>query len=302
MKKKSFYLAVVVFFGSLISLILLLSTYCSGQSTDSAKLSVRSTLAGGVVYMLDCVNGFGGGNVAASIGPDGILLVDDMYKATTPLVLEELKKRSTAPVRFVINTHFHADHIQGNTMLSHSSVIIAQENLLKRFETKPGWATPDAFPHLVFSEKMTIPFNGEDIRLFHLPNGHTDNDVFVYFPRSGVIHMGDTYFNGMFPAVYKEGGGDILQMIGNLEKVLSDLPDGVRVIPGHGDLATKTDLQNYVAMLKETTTIVSAAIRSGKPLAQLQQEKVFSKYENLGQGGAQTTDQYLTMLYKLLSP
>jgi len=114
--------------------------------------------------------------------------------------------------------------------------------------------------------------------------------------------MGDTYFNGMFPAVYKEGGGDILQMISNLEKVLADLPDGVRVIPGHGDLATKADLQNYVAMLKETTGIVRAAIRSGKPLSQLQQEKVFSKYETLGQGGAQTTDQYLAMLYKLLSP
>ncbi|HMH23576.1 MAG TPA: hypothetical protein VK563_17440, partial [Puia sp.] len=111
---------------------------------------------------------------------------------------------------------------------------------------------------------------------------------------------GDTYFNGMFPAVYKEGGGDILQLIINLEKVLSDLPDGTRVIPGHGDLGTKADLLNYVVMLKETTSIVSAALRSGKTLQQLQQEKAFAKYDALGSGGAQTTDQYMAMLYKLL--
>ncbi|HMH23850.1 MAG TPA: hypothetical protein VK563_18820, partial [Puia sp.] len=181
MKKEYLYAAAAIFLCSLICLLFTL--HCCSQGADSTKLRVRATLAGGTVFMLDCENGFGGGNVAASIGPDGILLVDDMYKTTTPLVLEVLKAKSTAAVRFVIDTHFHADHIQGNVVLSHSAVIIAQENLLKRFETKPGWATPDAFPHLVFSDRMTIPFNGEDIRLFHLPNGHTDNDVYVYFPR-----------------------------------------------------------------------------------------------------------------------
>jgi cyclase len=294
------YVAALIFLGSLTCL--LANLHCCSQGPDSTRLAVRSALAAGVVYMLDCENGFGGGNVAASIGPDGILLVDDMFRSTTPLVLEALKKKSTAPVRIVVNTHFHADHIEGNTVLSRSSVIIAQENLLKRFTTKPGWATPEAFPQIVFRDSLTIRFNGEEIRLFHLPNGHTDNDVFVYFPRSGVIHMGDTYFKGMFPAVYKEGGGDILQMISNLEKVLADLPEGTKVIPGHGDLATVADLRDYVAMLKETTAIAGAAIRSGKPLKQLQQEKALAKYEKLGQGGAQTTDEYLAMLYKLLSP
>jgi cyclase len=301
MKRKVFRMPALYITCSLLCLLGQIVGY-SQAANESDKITIRSTPAGGVVTMLDCENGFGGGNVAASIGPDGILLVDDMYKAITPRLLEALKKTSHADVRIVVNTHFHADHIEGNFVMSRSSVIIAQENVLKRFRAKQGWATPDAFPQLVFRDSMTLHFNGEDIRLFHLPNGHTDNDVYVYFPLSGVIHMGDTYFNGMFPAVYKEGGGDILQLIVNLEKVLAILPENTKVIPGHGDLATRADLLRYVSMLKETTAIVQTALRNGKTLEQLKTEKPLAKYDSLGRGGAQTTDQYLAMLYKLLSP
>lgn len=275
----------------------------SFSQDDLSRITVRSALAGGVVYMLDSENGDGGGNVAASIGPDGILLVDDMYKATMGKLQETLKKISDKDVRIVINTHFHSDHIEGNIVLSPSAIIIAHENLLKRISgsAKPDWASPEAQPHVTLSEKLTLHFNGEEILVFHLPNGHTDNDVFVYFVKSKVIHMGDTFFHGMFPAVYKEGGGNILQLITNLEKVLKDLPPDIKIIPGHGALATKTDLFYAVAMLKETTTIVNTAINAGKSLKQLQEQNVLSKYNSLGDGGAQTTDEYLGMLYNLLS-
>jgi cyclase len=283
-------------------LCLLHSARSFSQTAATPGITVRAALASGVVYMLDCENGFGGGNVAASIGPDGILLVDDMYKSITPKLQDALKKISPAGIRFVINSHFHGDHIEGNAVLSKSSIIVAQENLLKRFRTSPPkWISPETFPQLVFKDSLTIFFNGEDVQLFHLPNGHTDCDVFVYFTKSHVIHMGDTYFKGMFPAVYTEGGGNIMQMIANLDKILAGLPADVKVVPGHGDLATKTELRDYVIMLKETTAIVNAAIKSGKSLQQLQQDKVLAKYNALGDGGAQTTDQYLGMLYKLLS-
>jgi len=274
----------------------------AGQhSHERDSITVRSILAGGSVYMLDGENGFGGGNVAASIGPDGMLLVDNMFKAVTPALLTALKKISPASIRMIVNSHFHSDHIEGNAVLSGSAIIVAQENLLKRFTANPPkWVSAQSFPHLVFRDSILVHFNGEDIRIFHLPNGHTDNDVFVYFTRSGVIHMGDTYFNGMFPAVYKEGGGNILQLISNLEYVLTQLPDNTEVIPGHGALATKANLAAYVTMLKETVAIVQAAIRSGQSLQQLQQQKVLAKYNYLGEGGAQSTDQYLAMLYKLL--
>lgn len=302
MKKRCLY-STLLFFGTTLVWLLAGATRGFAQGNNEVdRITIRSAVAGGTVYMLDCENGFGGGNVAASVGPDGILLVDNMYQVITPKLLEALKKISPGDVRMVINSHFHGDHIQGNAVLSRSAVIIAHENLLKRFNNnRPAWATAESFPQLVFSDSLLLHFNGEEIRIFHLPNGHTDNDVFVYFTRSGVIHMGDTYFNGMFPAVYKEGGGDILQLIANLESILAVLPENIKIIPGHGALASKADFRSYVTMLKETTASVVAAIKSGSSLQQLQQQKLLAKYDSLGNGGAQTTEQYLAMLYKLLS-
>jgi len=278
------------------------SKSCFSQADSVlAKLGVSSSFAGGSVYLLTSENDDGGGNVAALIGPDGILLVDNMYKVVTPKVKAELKKISPADIRIVVNTHFHRDHIEGNTVLSHSSVIIAHENLYKRLSSRPGAQVAGMLPQIVFADSMHIYFNGEDIRLLHFPNGHTDNDVMVYFTGSAVIHMGDTYFNGMFPAVYKEGGGDVLQLIANLDKVITMLPENIKIIPGHGPLASKSELRYYINMLKETTLIVQKAIREGKTLDQLQKEKPLIKYDKLGSGGAQTTEQYTAMLYKLLS-
>jgi cyclase len=299
MKSKMLQSSALLFLCNMFCLLICIPSF---SQNDTNKISVQSVVAGGVVYMLDTENGFGGGNVAASVGSDGILLVDDMFKSVTPKLLRELKKiNDNAAVRLVINSHFHGDHIEGNSVLSHSSIIIAHENVRKRLLAKGSWVAPDALPVVTFSDKLTIYFNGEEIDLFHLANGHTDSDVFVYFNNSKVIHMGDTFFYGMFPAVYKEGGGNVMQLIANLEKILGEIPADVKVIPGHGALASKTDLANYVAMLKETTGLVSAGIKAGKSLQQLQKENVLQKYSMLGDGGAQTTDQYLAMLYKLLS-
>jgi cyclase len=282
-------------------LLLLFYNINGYAQTGSSAITVRSALAGGVVYMLDCENGFGGGNIAASVGPDGILLADDMFKDMHPQLLTALNKLSDSSIRIVVNTHYHRDHIEGNSLLSRSAVIIAHKNVLTRLMMKGSWASAAAYPAVTFSDTLTIHFNGEEILLFHLPDGHTDGDVYAYFKTSNVIHMGDTFFNGMFPGVYTEGGGDILHLITNLEQVLHSIPDNIKIIPGHGALAGKTDLRNYIAMLKETTAIVSAGIKAGKSLQQLQNGNVLQKYDALGQGGAQTTSQYLAMLYKLLS-
>lgn len=272
---------------------------CYGQNGLN-KIGIRITPAAGVIKMLSAENGFGGGNVAASIGADGILLVDNMYEAVTPKLINALKTFSDSSIRYVVNTHFHADHIEGNSVLSANSAIIAHENVLKRLKVKIN-LTKASLPQITFSEKLTLHFNGEDVRLFHLPNGHTDGDVFVYFTSSKVIHMGDTFFNGMFPAVYKDGGGDIMQMIKNIENILGIIPDDTVIIPGHGGLASKKELHAYVSMLKETTSIVALAVQQGKSLQQMKEEKLIEKFDYLGNGGAQTTDEYLAMLFKLLS-
>ena len=287
------------------SFLLLFAFVTSAPAQDMLDaVTVRAAKAAGNVYFLDCAGGFGGGNVAASVGDDGILLVDDMYAAMGPKLLAALKTLSDKPVRIVLNTHFHGDHIQGNKNFHGTAVIIGQENIAKRLiaANKESAPTLDYVPAVTFSDRISINFNGEEIQMIHFPNTHTDGDSIVYFTKSKVLHLGDMFFFGMFPAVYTQGGGDIRQLVRSIEKIVADFPADTKVIPGHGDLATMQDLKNYLAMLKETIAIVDAGIKAGKTLDQMQNEKVLAKYETLGSGGAQTTDQYLAMLFKLLSP
>jgi len=137
--------------------------------------------------------------------------------------------------------------------------------------------------------------------MIHLPNGHTDADLVVYFTESKVAHLGDMFFFGMFPGIYVQSGGNIKQLVINLEKAIKEISSDSKIIPGHGSLATVKDLTDYISMLKETISIVEAGIKAGKTLELMTKEKVLQKYDTLGSGGAQTTDQYLAMVYKLLS-
>ncbi|MEP6621491.1 MAG: MBL fold metallo-hydrolase [bacterium] len=260
-------------------------------------VTVRLTKSSGSVYMAEGVGGFGGGNVAASIGSDGVLLVDDMYEGMVPKLQQAIAGVSPLPIRIVINTHFHGDHIQGNNVLGKTAVIIGQENVLKRVSLGKS---AGLYPMVTFTNEMTIRFNGENIRVLHLPNGHTDGDAIVFFETSKVLHLGDMYFVGMFPAVYREGGGDIKQLITSLDRVLAEFPADAKVIPGHGDMTTMKDLAAYVTMLKETVAAAENGIREKKTPAAMQQDPAFTKYAKLGTGGAQTLEQYVAMLVKLL--
>lgn len=280
----------------------LLASACSAapgiaqSALDSITVRVRP--ASGAVYFVDCVNGFGGGNVAASVGPDGILLVDDMYAAMVPKLQQALKGVSPLPIRLVLNTHFHGDHIQGNLVLGKSATIIAHENVLARVSKAQ---TPATYPLVTMRDELRLRFNGETVRMLHLPNSHTDGDVVVFFETSHVLHMGDMFFFGMFPAVYREGGGDIKQLIQSLDRVVAEFPADAKVIPGHGELATMTDLKEYVTMLKETVAATERGLREHKSAAAILQDPAIAKYAKLGDGGAQTLEQYVAMLVKLLS-
>jgi glyoxylase-like metal-dependent hydrolase (beta-lactamase superfamily II) len=219
-----------------------------------------------------------------------------MYKAMVPKLQRALAVVSPLPIRIVINTHFHGDHIQGNSVLGATATIIGHENTLKRLSAGP---TPP-FPMVTFKDAITVRFNGENIVVRHLPNSHTDGDAVVFFETSKVLHLGDLFFVGMFPAVYREGGGDIRQLIVSLDRVLAEYPAETKVIPGHGDLATMDDLRRYTAMLKETVAAVETGLRQNKTPEDMRKNPAITKYAALGEGGAQTLAQYVDMLVKLL--
>jgi cyclase len=269
---------------------------------DWSKIEIKAEKVAGNVYMLYGVGGFAGGNIGVSVGADGIALVDDQFEPLVPKIEAALKGVSDKPVRFVINTHFHGDHTHGNKVFGLKSTIIAHDNVRKRlltdenFDNKPGTkAPPQALPVITFDRQVTVHLNGEEVRGLHVPAGHTDGDTVVYFTKSNVVHMGDDFFNGLFPFIDLESGGTVKGYMAAVEKVLADLPADVKIIPGHGPLATKPELAGYLAMLKETSAIIQKGIDEGKTVEQLVAARPLAKWDKWS--WLMTTDFFVKQLY-----
>jgi glyoxylase-like metal-dependent hydrolase (beta-lactamase superfamily II) len=277
------------------------------QQQDFSKVEIKVTKVAGNVYMLEG----SGGNIAASVGDDGIVIVDDQFAPLPDKIRAALKGITTKPLKFIINTHYHFDHTGGNLPL-HDATIVAHDNVRKRLAQanvigngggvkfdQP--ANPkEALPVITFQHDVTLHLNGEDIRALHAPSGHTDGDSIVFFPKSNVVHFGDDFVRYGFPFIDINGGGSSKGMIAALETAMTQLPKDVKVIPGHGALATLDDVRSYVTMLKETRGVVEQGVKAGKTLEQLKQEKVLAPWQKFS-GQMISTDLFIETLYNELT-
>jgi cyclase len=256
-----------------------------------------------------------GGNIAASVGEDGIVIVDDEFAPLAEKIAAALKNIGVTdkPVRFVINTHYHGDHTGGNANFAKDgSTLIAQDNVRKRLESggeagnggsvkmqnKP--AEKAALPIITFEHDVTVHLNGEDIRALHFPAGHTDGDAIIYFPKNNVVHMGDDFVRYGFPFIDVAAGGSVQGMIAACEKSIAQLPADVKVIPGHGDLSNADDVRAYIKMLKETSATVEAALKAHKSLDQMKQEKILAPWSKFS-GDFVKEDVFIETLYNSLT-
>jgi glyoxylase-like metal-dependent hydrolase (beta-lactamase superfamily II) len=263
-------------------------------------VEIKATKVAGSVYVLEG----GGGNIGVSVGDDGIVIVDDQFAPLAPKIKAALKGLSDKPLRFVLNTHHHDDHTNGNRVFSAEVPIIAHENVRKQMQ-RGMWmaatqklepAPVSALPVLTFDQSMSVHLNGEEIRAVHLPSGHTGGDSIIWFPKSKVLHMGDTFFNGKFPFVDTHGGGSVKGLIANLEKVLKELPPDFKVIPGHGAVSDAEGVRKFLAMLKDTRAVVAKGVKSKQSLEQLKQRKVLSKWDGWASDFV-TSDAWTEALY-----
>jgi len=266
------------------------------------KIQVKATKVAGQVYVIEDVTAeFSGGNIGVSAGPDGIVLIDDKFAPLAPKIEAALKTISDKPVRFVINTHYHGDHTNGNIAFGAKSTIIAHDNTRKRMMAGRGTEEPPApavaLPIITFEHRIAVNLNGEDIRAIHFPNGHTDTDLVIFFTKSNVVHMGDDFFNGIYPFIDSQGGGSAKGLIANIEKLLTEIPADAKIIPGHGKISTSKELREFLDMLKGTTGIIEAGIKANKTVDQLKKEKAFAKYERWSKGFFKSDD-FIDMLYK----
>lgn len=290
---------------AIFALIPFLVLAVSGATAqDFSKVEIKVQKVSGSVYMLEGA----GGNIGASVGEDGIVIVDDEFLPLADKIEAALKSVTDKPIKFVLNTHWHGDHTGGNEHFGAEAPIIAQENVRKRLkdgaQTRFGPVPPAkkvALPVITFENNVSVHLNGEDIRAIHIPSGHTDGDAVILFPQSKVIHMGDDFFNGgMFPFIDLDSGGSVQGMIAGGEKILAEAPDDVKIIPGHGPLGNKDDLRKFITMLKETSAAVEAGINSGKSLDQLKKEKVLAKWDSFGKSFIKT-DVFTEILYDSLT-
>ena len=259
---------------------------------DFSKVEIKESAIAGNVHLLEGA----GGNIGASAGPDGILIVDDEFLPLAEKIDAELGKLSDKPLVYVINTHIHGDHTGGNPYFGKKAKIIASANLRARLAAQTN-AVPSALPVITFSHDTSLYFNGEEIKIIAFGPGHTDGDAAVYFTGSKVLHLGDQFVNGRFPYVDVTNGGDIKGYLNNIDSILAWVPADTKIIPGHGVVSSVEDLKKFRDFVAESIAVVQKDIAAGQPLDQIKADPDYlAKYKQWRNGG-----RWLEAVYKSLN-
>ena len=247
-----------------------------------------------------------GGNIGVSLGEDGTLIIDDQYQQLADKIQAAIKGIAGATPRFLINTHWHGDHAGANEHFGNAgSIIVAHENVREALKVEKsipmfGMHKPPspkaALPVITFSREMSIHWNGDDLKMLHAPNAHTDGDAVIVFKNANVIHMGDTFFNGFYPFIDTGSGGSIAGMIAAADNVLSIADNNTKIIPGHGPLATKTDLQAYRDMLVSVEAKISLLLKAGKTIDEIVGEQPTADFDKEWADGFLTPEVWIKIV------
>jgi glyoxylase-like metal-dependent hydrolase (beta-lactamase superfamily II) len=280
--------------------ILLLASARAFAGDDFSKQIVTAHPLTKSIFMIEGA----GGNITASIGPDGVLLVDDDFVEMADKLLAKLKELNGASPRFIINTHFHYDHTGGNKIFGKTATIIATNEVRERLSaTQRLWGEdhppyPEAaLPTVTYEDTLNLHLNGEDIRVVHVKSGHTDGDSVVFFKNSNVVSMGDLYFSGMYPIFHPEHRGSLRGFMADIKSVIDQIPKESQIVPGHGPLSSKAELERYYRMIQASVATVQAGITHGLTLKQIQKAGLPREWKPFSHGYL-TTDQWLALVYK----
>jgi cyclase len=291
--------------GRLAAALLALSCVCSSasaQNIDFAAIQIQTVKVADGLYVL--MGGAAQGNIAVSVGRDGILLVDTMYAPMHQKIMDALAKISPEPIRFVVNTHLHGDHTAGNEAMARlGAVIISHENMRARMAAPQNNAPPaGSLPMVTYSKSMTLHFNGEEIEVYHPEPAHTDGDSIVYFRHADVMHVGDVPSSLRYPNIGVNDGGSVDGMIAAARQVMTIANPATKIIPGHlGPVVGFKEIQQQLDMFAVVRDRVSNAIRAGKTLDEVVASKPTADFDQGRMGGAITPDRFVALVYTDLS-
>ena len=266
-----------------------------GQNIDFAKAEIQTVKIADGLYVL--MGGAAQGNIAVSVGSDGMFLVDSMYAPMHQKIMDALAKIGPQPIRYLVNTHLHGDHTAGNeAMAKLGAVIVSHENMRKRMTGSAG------LPVLTYSESMTLRFNGEEIYIYHPDPAHTDGDSIIYFRHANVMHVGDVPSSLRYPNIGVDDGGSVDGMMAAARQVMKIANADTKIIPGHlGPVVGFKEIQQQLEMFTAVRERIMTAIRAGKTLEQVVASKPTADFDKDRLGGAITPDRFVTLVYTDLS-
>lgn len=253
---------------------------CLAADANFDAVTITAEKVAGNVTMLQG----NGGNIGISMGPDGVLMIDDQFAPLSDKIKAAIMELGGSLPKFLLNTHWHGDHTGGNENFADSATIISHHNVRIRLADPANQRVPESLPVITFEDGIAVHFNGEEVRLIHLPNGHTDGDAAIWFTGSNVIHMGDEYVVGGFPFIDLNSGGSIEGLLDNHERLAGMLPDDIRVIPGHGPLSTKAEMKAWSDKVRAAAQIVIDQKLAGKTLADAVAQGLPAQYDSMGTG------------------
>jgi glyoxylase-like metal-dependent hydrolase (beta-lactamase superfamily II) len=286
--------------GAAVMLVCFLSV-ASAQNIDFEKIDVQTVKVADGLYVL--MGGAAQGNIAVSIGSDGMFLVDSMYAPMHQKIMDALAKLGPQPVRYLVNTHLHGDHTAGNEAMAKLGVVIlSQENMRKRLAEQRNPPPAAGLPVMTYGDHMTLHFNGEEIYIYHPAPAHTDGDSIIYFRHANVMHVGDVPASLRYPNIGVDDGGSVDGMIAAGEQVMKIANPQTKIIPGHlGPVVGFKEIQQQLAMFAVVRDRIQKAIREGRTLAEVVASKPTADFDKDRMGGAITPDRFVTLVYTDLS-
>jgi glyoxylase-like metal-dependent hydrolase (beta-lactamase superfamily II) len=285
---------------------LLLSVQAFAQQQDFSAVQIQTQQLGNGLFMLIGE----GGNIALSTGPDGSVLVDTQYAPLNAKIVAAVRAAGGDDVKYVINTHWHGDHTGGNEPLGKAgALIVAHDNVLARlsseqfmaaFNQRVPPAPAAARPVITFPSRTTFHLNGNVVEIVHVANAHTDGDSIVHFTNANVIHTGDTYMKDIYPFIDVGSGGSIDGFIASSEAVLARSDANTKIIPGHGALANKADMQRFHDMLVKVRGNIKTLIDQRKSEDEVVAAKPTAEFDAAWGQGFMNPENFTRFAYQSL--
>ena len=285
----------------LLTALLLVATMTSYAQEFATSFETTEVVPG--IYMVAGADGFGGGNMSLLVGDDYVAMIDDGLVPLAPTLLSHVAETAGRPINFMINTHIHGDHVGGNAHFAENGIVIfAHDNIRKRLLEDSALAGGDGgLPVVTFAEGVTFHLNGLEAQVFHIPNAHTDGDAAIYYPGVNVIHAADVMFNRMFPYIDLDSGGTVAGFIAGQKLLISMADDETKIIPGHGKLATKADLQRDLLVLTDSQARVKLLVDQSRTIDEILETNPLSVYHDDYNWQFISTERMTRTLYRALT-